>query len=261
MQIFFPFSALSSKQTHSQCLQYCSENICILSFETEYTLILDWSVAQPRDFLRIWVNVMTPGAMNVAVSLAWLLVLLWHTRSRSHPKLPAVVWAPNSRVHPRPTQLTSVKPQPTHRRMTEKNTHLSFWGWLLRRKNWLIHMNTLSPPPAKALTEKFYSLTTIPLSSTWSVALSPLSLLFHLIDTSSLYFLHQVHSGFVSCPRWTPGQSCLCQLLGQPHDCFYSTLLPCCRWASPTCPGCITYTLVLASTGSSAMLGHALTFC
>lgn len=185
---------------------------------------------------------------------------LWHIQSRSHPKLLAVVWALNSRVQPRPTQLTPVKPQPTHRCMIEKNTHLSFWGWLLCPQNWLIHMNTLSPPPVKVLTQKFYSLSIIPLSSTCSVALLPLSLLFHLTDTSSLYFLYQVHFGFVSCPRWTPGQSCLCQLLGQPHDCFYLPLLPCCWWASPTCPGCITYTLVPASTGSLAMLGHALTF-
>ena len=72
---------------------------------------------------------------------------------------------------------------------------------------------------------EIYSWTTIPLSATCSVALLPLSLLFHHIGTSSLYFLYQVHFGFVSCPHWTPGQSHLCQLLGQPHDCFYAPLL------------------------------------
>lgn len=85
MQIFFPFSVLSSKQTHSQCWGYYSGNICILSFEMEYTLILGWSVAQPCDVLAIWVSVMRAEAMNVAVCLAWLPVLLWPTQSRLHP--------------------------------------------------------------------------------------------------------------------------------------------------------------------------------
>ena len=88
MQIFFPFSALSSNQTPSQCWGYYSGNIWILSFEMEYTLILGWSVAQPCDVLTIWVSAMRAEAMDAAVCLAWLPVLLWPTQSRLHPRLP-----------------------------------------------------------------------------------------------------------------------------------------------------------------------------
>ena len=68
------------------------------------------------------------------------------------PQVAPLVWALNPRVQPRPTQLEPVKPQPTHRPGIEKNTHLSFWGCLLHSKNWLVYMNTLSPPPLKAST-------------------------------------------------------------------------------------------------------------
>lgn len=189
--------------------------------------------------------------MNVAVGLAWLLVLLWHTRQIT-PQTACCGLSSNSRVHPRPTQLTSVKPQPTHKMHDREKYTSILLSWLLRRKNWLIHMNTLS-----ATCESF----------NWEILLSDHNTSFiymvgGFITTKPAFPSHRHLQSLFSLPGsfWFcvpahagPGQSCLCQLLGQPHDCFYSTLLPCCGEHHPP----VRLHHLHISSSFNWVLGHA----
>lgn len=191
MQIFFPFSVLFSKYT------YLYRMISVLFRKYLYTSPLRWSIlsyltdqgCSQVTTLGMLVNVIwAERDLKRACAFGWALCLCsrpWeeHTPVAADP----AAWAMEPRAQPRPAQqasVESVNPPASHK---EK--------WILVLLRWFVtqqkltniyeHIITLL---LKASVWKFYSFSvTISFPSTCSTTLLPLSLLIHLIETSSPY--------------------------------------------------------------------------
>lgn len=144
------------------------------------------------------------------------------------------------------TQLKSVEPQPTPRRVTKENKHWCF--------EMLCYTHTQIPnadeyiitAPPENLHQKFCSVLTVPLPSTRSTTLLPLHLLSHLADASALC---PCSSPFLVSRGLHSGQSRLSQQVGPADDSFDPPLLPCCPRALPSCADCTAHTAIQPPRG------------
>lgn len=138
--------------------------------------------------LGMLVNAIWAETLNVPVHLVGLCASAADPE-KSTPQWLLTLWPGPWSLGLNPGQLSKHQlNQSTHQPVIKKNEYLSFWDGLLHSKNWLIYMNTLSHYSWKLqFGNSILSLITISFPSTCSTTLLPLSLLIHLIETSSPY--------------------------------------------------------------------------